>query len=349
MTFDLIHIQLILMAMLVLGSIIIRIRGARSLQLTFNSALLLSIALIFLLMDILPVSGTYMNMINANQFSSFMGFLFAFGMLLFNLMAYSYSESYKDLALLADFSFIGMYLIASSVSLVTIFVGIELSSIPSIFMILLSKRSIEAAAKFFIMASISIAILSFAIVMLYGTSNTLALSKYGPGGIIAFVLFLFVAGLSFDASVFPFNVLIPDVYQGSGAYITGMLGGVNKKAGFAAFIQVLVLVFIAYKPAFEIVALLSLLTMLYGNVVALLQNNLKRLMAYSSISQAGYILIGIATATAQGIGASIFQVFAHMFLFIGTLALLAWLESRNRLEVDELIGLNNENRFAAFA
>ncbi|MDE1851334.1 MAG: NADH-quinone oxidoreductase subunit N [Candidatus Micrarchaeota archaeon] len=349
MIFGIVHIQMALIALLVIGNIAIRIRNLKSLHLAFNVVLLAVIALLFLAMGLLPVSGTYLNVISANQFSSFMGFLFAIGMLLFNLVAYGHSENYGDISMLAGFSFAGMYLIATSVSLVTIFIGMELSAIPSVFMILLSKRSIEAAAKFFIMASISIAILSFAIVMLYGTSNTLALQEYTHWNLLAFVAFLFIAGLSFDASIFPFNALIPDVFQGAGAYIAGMLGGVSKKAGFAAFIQVMILVFIAYKPAFAVIAVLSLLTMLYGNVVALLQNNIKRLMAYSSISQAGYILIGIATASVSGIGASLFQIFAHLFLFMGAMALVSWLESRNRTQIDDMIGLNSENRLAAFA
>lgn len=349
MIFDIVHIQIALIALLVVGNILVRVRGIKELQLSFNAVLFSVIALVFLVMALLPVSGTYLGVIGANQFSSFMGLLFAVGMLLFNLIAYSHSESYGDISMLAGFSFAGMYLIATSLSLVTIFIGMELSAIPSVFMILLSKRSIEAAAKFFIMASISIAILSFAIVLLYGTSNTLALDRYTNTDLIAFVAFLFIAGLSFDASVFPFNALVPDVFQGAGAYIAGMLGGVSKKAGFAAFMQVMILVFIAYKPLFVVIAALSLLTMFYGNVVALLQGSIKRLMAYSSISQAGYILIGIATASAAGIGASLFQIFAHMFLFMGAMALVSWLESRNRLQLDDMIGLNSENRFAAFA
>ena len=142
---------------------------------------------------------------------------------------------------------------------------------------------------------------------------------------------------------------MPDVYTGAPAYLTGMLGGVSKKLGFAVLMQVLILVFISDKQLFLVVAVLSMLTMFYGNIVALIQKNTKRMLAYSSISQAGYILIGVAVADQSGIAASLFQIFAHMFLFIGIMAIIAMLEKSNRNEIDDIIGLNNENRYAAFA
>ena len=218
-----------------------------------------------------------------------------------------------------------------------------------VFAILLSKKGIEAAAKLFIMVSIATAVLSFAIVMLYGSTNSFALSSYSSGAIVAFAGLLFIVALGFEASIFPFNVLIPDVYTGSPAYLTGMLGGVNKKVGLVALIQVLILVFIADKQLFIFVAILSVLTMTFGNVVALVQRNTKRMLAYSSISQAGYIMIGIAAATPQGISASLFQIFSHMFIFIGMMGIIAMLERKDRNEIDDLIGLSGENRYAAFA
>ncbi len=166
---------------------------------------------------------------------------------------------------------------------------------------------------------------------------------------VAFAAILFIAALGMDSSIFPFNVLIPDVYEGASAYATSMLGGINKKMGFAALIQIMILVFITDSQAFLLIAILSVLTMFYGNITAILQKNVKRMLAYSSISQAGYILIGIAVSTPSGIAASLFQIFSHMFLFIGVLAIIAWLESRNRTKIDDYIGLHEDNKFAALA
>ena len=164
-----------------------------------------------------------------------------------------------------------------------------------------------------------------------------------------FAALLFIAALGFESSIFPFNLLLPDVYQGSPAYLTSMLGGINKKMGFSALIQILILVFIAYKSAFAVIAIASVLTMFYGNIVAMMQKNIKRMLAYSSIAQAGYILIGVATGTQSGIAASLFQIFSHLFIFIGLMGIVAWLEDRNRHDIDALIGLHSENRLAAFS
>lgn len=338
-----------LLAALAIGNVLFRIWGARRSQLAFNVAVLAA-----LLASSYALSGAsaavYFNTIYVSRFSVFFFFLFTAAMLLLNLIAYARSKGYSNFALLASFGLAGMFTVAASTSLVTIFLGLELMSIPTAFIVLLSKRdSLEAATKFFIMASISIALLSFAVVLVYGASGSLALQNGQQGSVMYFALALFIASLGFEASIFPFNVLIPDVYQGAAGYATAMLGGLNKKVGLIALMQVLLLVFLSFHLSFEIVAALAVITMFYGNLVALVQNNLKRLLAYSSISQAGYILIGIAVANASGIGASVFQIFAHSFLFIGAMAIVAWLESKNREDINSIIGLYQENRFAAIA
>ena len=284
-----------------------------------------------------------------NQFSLFFSLIFTVGILLVNIIAYAYSKDYNEFALLASFALIGMYMVAFSLSLVTIFIGLELAVLPAVFMILLSRKSLEAAAKLFVAASLSTALLSFAIVLTYGGSGTAALAQYSGAEILGFAAMLFIVSLGFEASIFPFNVLLPDVYSGSPAHITSMLGGVNKKVGFAALMQVLILGFIAYRQAFILIAVLSVFTMFYGNLVALMQDNIKRMMAYSSISQAGYIMIGIAVANAAGISASLFQIFAHMFIFIGVLAIIAWLEGHGKHKISDIEGLHSENRFLSFS
>ncbi|MHB1830639.1 MAG: NADH-quinone oxidoreductase subunit N [Candidatus Micrarchaeaceae archaeon] len=344
------YLLFVLASLFVLLNLISKVLGSRR-----NEHLVLNVTILLLILgDILVLlisgySGLFAGVFSANPFSLFMASIFTIGLLLVNLIAFNYSENYVDFAVIGAFALIGMYVVSSATSLITIFLGLELASIPMVFAILLSKRNIEAAAKLFIMASIAIAVISFAIVLVYGASNSFALKSYSQGTLIAFAGLLFIAALGFEASIFPFNVLIPDVYSGSSAYVTAMLGGMNKKVGFAALIQILILVFIADKQLFIIVAILSVLTMTYGNIVALMQKNLKRMLAYSSISQAGYILIGIAAATPQGISASLFQIFSHMFLFIGLMAIVALLEKRNRTGIDDLIGLRSENSYLAIA
>jgi proton-translocating NADH-quinone oxidoreductase chain N len=342
------YVFVALLAALTLGNVIVRATGGRRGHLALNLALLIALLPTLYLLGGSP--GTYFGLLSFNPFSVFFLLLFTASMVLLNLLAFARAADYGDFALLAAFALVGMYLVAASLSLITIFLGLELMSIPSAFMVLLSRRqSLEAATKLFVMASVAIAFLSFAIVLVYGATNSLSLRPQQSSGLLLFAFALFVASLGFEASVFPFNVLLPDVYQGSAGYATAMLGGLNKKVGIAALMQVLIIIYISSHLAFATVAVLAVLTMFYGNMVALVQNNLKRLLAYSSISQSGYILIGIAVATQNGLGGSIFQIFAHAFLFIGAMSIIAWLESRDRNEINDAIGLYKENRFAAIS
>lgn len=337
-----------IMALLVIGNALFKMFERRRVQLAYNTTLLALLALSAFFLS--GANSTYINFFAATPFSAFFISLFAIGMLLLHLLAYSGFRGYKDFALLSSFALVGMCFVASANSLIGIFLGLELISIPSSFIILISRRnSLEAATKFFIMSSVAIALLSFAIVFVYGSANTLLLAEQQQNTLLLFALVLFFASLGFEASIFPFDVLIPDVYQGSGAFATAMLGGLNKKAGFAALIQVLILIFITSSFAFFVAVILSVLTMFYGNLVALAQDNLKCMLAYSSISQAGYILIGISVQSQAGISASLFQIFAHTFLFIGMMGIVVWLESKGKNEINDLIGLYKENAFCAAA
>ena len=336
-------------AVLLVGNLLLRIFDRKLMQFCYNAVLITIIGILALSGLYYNLQGTFFNVISVNPFSLFFIVIFTFGMLLVNIVAYSYSDNYGDFAILSIFALSGMYMLSLSNSLITIFIGLELASLPSVFMILLSRRSVEAATKFFIMASIAISLLSLAIVLFYGGSGGLSLTRTSQNEMLVFAAVLFIVSLGIDASIFPFNLLIPDVYEGSPAYVTGMLGGLNKKLAFAALIQVLILAFVGYRSVFDIVALFAVVTMFFGNIAAIMQKNLKRMLAYSSISQSGYILIGIATSSAAGLMGSLFQIFAHAFAFIGILGIVAWLESKHKHTIDDLNGLSGENRFAAFA
>ena len=338
-----------LAVIMTLFNLVFRLFDDKSSQFTINMVFPIMLLISIGLLLISGYSGVVANAFSINAFSTFLFAIFTAGFFIVNLIAFSYSDNYSDFAIVANFALLGMYLVSAATSTITIFIGLELSTIPMVFSILLSRRSIEAAAKLFIMAAIAISVLSFAIVLLYGDSGSFALSSYSGAAVAAFAGILFISALGFEASIFPFNVLIPDIYSGSPAYITGMLGGMNKKVGLIALMQIFILVFISDKQLFMLIAILSVLTMTYGNIVALVQKNTKRMLAYSSISQAGYILIGIAASTQQGVEASLYQIFAHMFIFIGLMGIVAMLEKNNKLHIDEMIGLNGENRYAAFA
>ena len=339
----------ILCAGLLFGDLLLAIFSIKKVQLAFNLFILGIIGIIIIYIYYTGSSASILNIISFNPFSEFFALLFTVGVALINLIYYSFADDYRELSLLLTFSLIGMYVVAFSSTIPGIFIGLELMSIPTVFSVLLSKKSLEAATKLFIIAAISIAIFSFAMAINYGGSGAINLIESQYSTILLIAVILFIVSLGFEASIFPFNVLIPDIYEGSPAYITALLGGINKKVGFAALLQILILVFIVYHSAFIVIAILSVFTMFYGNIGALMQKNLKRIMAYSSISQAGYILIGIAVATSYSISGSLFQIFAHTFIFIGILAIMAVLEKRNISTIDGLSGLSEKNQFIAFA
>jgi NADH-quinone oxidoreductase subunit N len=331
-----------------LGNALYRLTKKRRLQVWYNV-----IVLSLLCASAYALSGTtatYLGFAGVNPFSIFFIITLTLGVLLVNVLAHARSQDYPNFALFSSFALFGAYVVASAVSLVSIFLGLELISLPALFMMLTSrKQSPEAAIKFFILSSISVALLAFAIVIVYGGAGSLALSPLKQDSLLMFAAALFATSIGMLASVFPFSVFVPDVYQGSPAHVTAMLGGVNETAALAALVQVMILLFLSFNFAFTAVAALAVVTMLFGSLVALVQKNFKRMLAYSSISQAGYVLIGMATQSAAGVAGSLYQTFAEAFLFIGVLAIIAWLENSGRSGTDDLIGLYKENRFAAVA
>jgi len=337
-----------LLVLLLLGNALSRLARRKAFQFWYNTILLILLMANICLLG--GTSSTYLNFASVNPFSTFFMLTFTLGLFLVNILAHTYSQDYANFALLGSFALAGTYMVASANSLVTIFIGLECISVPTAFIMLVSRRqSLEAATKFFIMASFAIAILSFAIVIVYGSSKTLALESLQQDALLLFAAVLFLASLGIQSSVFPFNIFIPDVYEGLPAQVTAMLGSMNRNAGLAAMIQIFILVFISVNFAFAAIAVLALLTMFFGNLFALTQKNFKRMLAYSSISQTGYILIGLSARSASGIEASLFLIFADALLFIGVLGITAWLEKNGKKDIDDLIGLYKESGFAAIA
>ncbi|MGC8710236.1 MAG: NADH-quinone oxidoreductase subunit N [Candidatus Micrarchaeia archaeon] len=343
---SLVYIFILLFAILALGSMLARILNRKALLYAFSVLTIAAIAATAADFIFSGSFGIYLGILSLNPFSSLMIILFAAATIL--ILSYSLEEStYEDFALLLSFDFIGASVVAMANSLITIFLGLELVAIPTTIMILLSRKSLEAGIKYFVITAIASSLLAFGIALVYLFSgNLLLLSQpYSVG--LAFALVMFIAAIGIEASVFPFNLWVPDVYQGSPSFVTSVLGGINKKVGLIALVEVVLIMFGTYTIVAYLVAVLAILTMFYGNLGALRQQNIKRMLAYSSISQAGYIMIGLATLTSYGISASIFQIFAHIFMFVGAFAIVSWLEGKNRVNINEYVGLNSENRLAA--
>lgn len=253
------------------------------------------------------------------------------------------AAAYYSLILLSS---IGMILIAYSTDLVMLLVAWELMSIPTYALAAFSKRdpiSNEAAIKYFLFGALSSAILVVAIGLVYGITGTTNIGQ----AIISMVnvqqdlvpitllaLALFIAGFGFKMGLVPFHMWLPDAYEGAPTPIGALLAAGTKKAGFAAAIRVIVLaVFVLHLDWSMTLAIIAVFTMTLGNLGALVQKSVPRILAYSSIAQAGYIMIGLALApySDQALGGSLFHIINHAVMksaaFIAVAAVVITLAS----------------------
>ena len=229
-----------------------------------------------------------------------------------------------DFILLVLFSVLGCFFLASSTDLITLFITIEWLTI-SLYVLTAYLRtdsySLEAGTKYLIMGAFSAAIFLYGISFIYGTVGGLrfdeihqALTTSPPSGLFLVGLLLILAGIGFKIAAFPFQLWAPDVYQGAPTPVTGFLSVGSKTAGFAALLKVF---FVALglgpnRMNWSLsLSVLAAATLLYGNLGALGQTNMKRLFAYSSMGHAGYLLIGLAAGTYFGAQALLFYLAAY--------------------------------------
>jgi len=261
------------------------------------------------------------------------GSFFAIAMLIVSIItvvgSFSYMKNrpnpavYFSLILLAT---IGMVLIAFSTDLVMLFVGWELMSIPTYILAGFNKKnpiSNEAAIKYFLFGAMSSAIIIYGMSIAYGIAGSTNIgeiiqafavldAEMLPLGLLA--IGMLIAGFGFKMGLVPFHMWLPDTYEGSPPPITALLAAGTKKAGFAAALRIIILGTIALNLDWTLaLGVIAIMTMTVGNIAAIMQKNLTRMLAYSSIGHAGYILIGISIAPFSGLGlqASLFHILNH--------------------------------------
>jgi F420H2 dehydrogenase subunit N len=282
--------------------------------------------------EVLPAVEFSEDVLANDMFGSF----FAIALLIVSFMvtasSWDYMKSKSNLAAyysLILLSSIGMVLIAYSTDFVMLFVSWELMSLPTYALAAFSKRdpiSNEAAIKYFMFGALSSGILVLAIGLVYGITGTTnigesirALTSLDqsliPIGLVATALF--VAGFGFKMGLVPFHMWLPDAYEGSPTTISALLAAGTKKAGFAAAIRVVIIGMFALNLDWTVtLAVLAVFTMTLGNLGALIQKSLPRILAYSSIAQAGYIVIGMAVApySDQALSGSLFHILNHAIM-----------------------------------
>jgi len=277
----------------------------------------------------------------------------------FNASAGALRGEYYVLGL---FAVLGMMVMISAHSLLTIYLGLELLSLSLYAMVATDRDSIpgsEAAMKYFVLGALASGMLLYGMSMLYGATGTLdlagiadALSAPGENSLILiFGLCFIVVGLAFKFGAVPFHMWIPDVYDGAPTAVTLFIGSAPKIAAFAMAMRLLVDSLGSLSVDWQgMLVILSVLSLALGNVVAIAQTSMKRMLAYSTISHVGFLLLGILAGTEAGYSASMFYAITYAVMAIGGFAMIILL-SRAGIEADQLDdfkGLNDRSPWFAF-
>jgi NADH-quinone oxidoreductase subunit N len=229
----------------------------------------------------------------------------------------------------------GMMLLAGARDLILVFLGIELMSVAVYVLAGINRRSArsaEAALKYFLLGAFSTAFLLYGVALVYGATGAtnlaaigaaLATTPSGPGSMVVIGLALMLVGFAFKVAAAPFHMWTPDVYDGAPTPFTAFMAAAVKTAAFATFARVFME---GFAPLFvrwhAVLWWLAAITMVLGNLIALSQRNLKRMLAYSSIAHAGYLLVALVTNTTEGAAALVFYLFAYTLATVGAFAVV---------------------------
>jgi NADH-quinone oxidoreductase subunit N len=285
----------------------------------------------------------FWDMVRVDAFSVFFHFVVASVTILVILSSYEYMQvqqiragEYYGLLL---FGAVGMDLMSSAVELVLIFIALEISSISTYVLAGFRRRaaiSAESSVKYFLLGSFATAFFLYGVALLFGATGSTSIEKIGqalrlyvghePGPLLAYLgIALLFVGLGFKVAAAPFHIWTPDVYEGAPSPVVAFMSTAPKAAVFAVLLRIL---FQAQAPGrIGLIWVAAALSMTIGNIAALVQDNIKRLLAYSSIAHAGYLLMAYATLPANGIPAAMFYTAAYAAMNVGAFAVIGHLAS----------------------
>ena len=302
-----------------------------------------------------------------DKFAGFMKLLILTGLLASVALSVRYliQEGMErfEFPILVLFAGIGMMIMVSSNNLLTLYMGLELQSL-SLYVLAAfhrnSARSSEAGIKYFILGALSSGMLLFGISLIYGFTgsidftvigNTLSDLEAVPVG-VTFGLVFILAGLAFKISAVPFHMWTPDVYQGAPTAVTALFAIVPKIAAFGLLLRLLFEPFMALSEQWvQIIYFIALMSMLVGAFAAIAQDNIKRLLAYSSIGNMGYALIGVVAGTAAGAGAVVLYLMIYMVMTAGVFAVVLCMRRQGLAvyKISDLAGLSENAPGLAYA
>ena len=338
----------------------------------FRSLLPVVLMLIHTLWNLLPgcgdpvaVTTAFDGMYQHTGMMTIMKSVLNVGVIIVFLMANGWVNRPENLIKQAEFhmltlfTLLGMYFMISSGHFIMFFIGLELASIPMVGLVAYDKKhyeSAEAGAKYILLALFSSALLLYGVSLIYGATGTLFFNEIGERLDVNLLtilgLTLFISGMGFKISLVPFHLWTADTYQGAPTVVTGYLSVISK--GSAAFVLMTVLM-----KAFGTEAFLGLwnegffwiivASITIANLFAIRQKNLKRFMAFSAISQAGYLILAIMDGTAQGMTALVFYLLVYMVSNLGAFVVLTVVEENSgKIGMDDYNGLYQSNPKLAF-
>jgi len=316
------------------------------------------------------------GMLVSDAFSNFFNIIFLCSAALTMLVSFRYLDREKlqhtEYYVLILFSAIGMMIMASSLDLIVLFIALELMSL-AVYVLVgfrrADRRSNEAAMKYFILGSAASAVLLYGTALLYGATGSINIHEilnfvqHNPQGmtpLFSLGAWLVLLGFLFKVASVPFHMWMPDVYEGAPTPVTGFMTTGLKAAAFAAFARVFIsmgygngLSQVLQSHIHDIIWVIAVLTMVVGNLVALTQTNLKRMLAYSSIAHSGYLLVGLLAGSQneQGYTSVAMYLVVYSIMNLGAFIVLAILAARNDggLNLHDFSGLSRRHPWIAFS
>ena len=354
-------LPLIIIGAGILVSVIIEIYSNKSERiLQWFSILIFVAAGYFALFAVENKSVVLQNMLATGGTANIFYFIFNLGAAIVCLLSVDYIKKYGtyfgEYYILIQTSVLGMMMMAGAKDLFVIFLGLELMSVSFYVLAGLNRKKIiavEASLKYFLLGAFATGFLVYGIALIYGSAQTTSLESISAGyprlkGNLIFITgtLLFLIGFSFKIAAFPFHMWVPDVYQGSPTTIAGLFSTGGKAAAFSAIIVSLSAMFsgspdILFAPYLAVLAVFS---MLFGSIVAIAQDDIKRMLAYSSISHAGYMLIGLASGNSAGLAGVIFYLAVYTFMNLAAFGIISIIEGKDdtNLNINSYAGLGSK-------
>jgi NADH-quinone oxidoreductase subunit N len=285
---------------------------------------------------------------------------------------FMYARAYNKVFRLPDnefyvlglFSVLGMMVLVSGYNFITLFLGLELLSLPIYAMVAFQRtqrRGIEASLKYFLIGAVASGLLLYGMSILFALTQSIdvhtvaqMVSQQSLGSqwhVLLFALVFILAGVAFKLGVAPFHMWVPDVFDGAPNSITLFLSAAPKVAAFGLLVRLLVEAMPGASLQWQhLLIVVAILSMAVGNIAAIVQTNIKRMLAYSSIAHGGYMLLGIICATPRGYSAALFYLLSYTVMTLGSFGMLVMLSYTGYevTNIDDLFGLNTRNPWMAF-